>query len=68
MRRLYRTAVALVLCAGLTDASAADYPDRVRSYLDDAAKLCKEHGGTLRTPDERTVQLVDVNDEVMTTT
>lgn len=54
---------AALFCVTAATANAADYPDRVKSYLDDAAKLCKEHGGTLRTPDERTVQLVDVNDD-----
>lgn len=54
---------AALLCVTAATANAADYPDRVRSYLDDAAKLCKEHGGTLRTPDERTVRLIDVNDD-----
>jgi hypothetical protein len=54
---------AALFCVTAATANAADYPDRVRSYLDDAAKLCKEHGGTLRTPDGRTVQLVDVNDD-----
>jgi hypothetical protein len=60
---LSRIAIALVLCAGLTDAKGTEYPERVRSYLDDAAKLCKEHGGTMRTPDDRTVRLIDVNDD-----
>jgi len=47
----------------MTPVNAADYHWRVKAYLDDAAKLCREHGGTMRTPDDRTVQLIDVNDD-----
>ena len=54
---------AALFCVTAATANATEYHWRVKSYLDDAAKLCKEHGGTLRTPDERTVQLVDVNDD-----
>jgi len=63
MRNFKQIMTALFLCAGLTNANAADYPDRVQSYLEDAAKLCTEHGGTPRTPDDRTVRLIDVNDD-----
>jgi hypothetical protein len=63
MHRCKSMIAALLLCAGLADGDAAEYPERVRSFLDDAAKLCTEHGGTPRTPDDRTVRLIDVNDD-----
>lgn len=63
MQRIRRITVALLLCAATTGADASEYPDRVQSYLKEAAKLCTEHGGTLRTPDDRTVRLIDVNDD-----
>jgi hypothetical protein len=54
---------AALFCVTAATANAIEYHWRVKSYLDDAAKLCKEHGGTLRTPDDRTVRLIDVNDD-----
>ncbi len=54
---------ALLLCAVTVNATAAEYPDRLRSLLDSAAKLCTEHGGTPRTPDDRAVRLIDVDDD-----
>ncbi len=63
MSRIKPIMAALLLCAATESANAAEYHWRVKAYLDDAAKLCKEHGGTLRTPDDRTVRLVDVNDD-----
>ena len=56
MRHIGPIVAALFFYAACPDAKAADYPERVRSYLDSAAKLCTEHGGTLRTPDDRTVR------------
>jgi hypothetical protein len=63
MRKFHQMAIALLVCAWITDANAAEYPDLIRRHLEDATKLCSEHGGTMRTPDDRTVRLIDVNDD-----
>ena len=54
---------ALLLCAVTATATATEPNWRVKAYLDDAAKLCAQEGGVLRTPDDRTVRLIDVNDD-----
>jgi hypothetical protein len=55
---------ALLLCAVTSVANAAEYHWRVTSYIEDAVKLCKEHGGTPGTPDyEKLVRLTDVNND-----
>jgi hypothetical protein len=63
MHSLKSMIAALALCAGMANANAAEHPERVNLFLDSAAKLCAEHGATLRTPDDRTVRLIDVNDD-----
>jgi hypothetical protein len=47
----------------ITSANAAEHHWRVKAALENAAKLCREHGGTPRTPDDRVVRLIDVNDD-----
>lgn len=54
---------ALLLCVAAASANAADHHWRVKAKLEDAAKECAKRGGTLRTPDDRTVRLIDVNDD-----
>ena len=62
MRRMTAIAAAL-FCAATASASATQYPERVKSYLSEAAKLCAEHGGKPGRPNEKTVRLIDVNDD-----
>jgi len=55
--------VAILLCVASTGANTAEYHWRVKTKLENAAKDCAQYGGTLRTPDDRTVRLIDVNDD-----
>jgi hypothetical protein len=63
MSRITSITVALLLCAATAGAKATEPNWRIKAYLDGAAKLCTENGGVLRTPDDRTVKLIDVNDD-----
>ena len=63
MSRITSIMAALLLCAATASANAAEPNWRVKAYLEDAAKLCAREGGVLRTPDDRTVRLIDVNDD-----
>ena len=63
MSRIASITVALLLCAAMANANAAEVHWRVKAKLEDAAKDCAKYGGTLRTPDDRTVRLIDVNDD-----
>lgn len=64
MRHVKLITVALLLCAATTVANAAEYHWRVKAHIEDAVKLCKEHGGTPGTPDyDKLVRLIDVNDD-----
>ena len=54
---------ALLLCAATASANANESNWRVKASLDNAAKLCAQEGGVVRTPDDRTVKLIDVNDD-----
>ncbi len=64
MRRIKLITVALLLCAATTVANAAEYHWRVKANIEDAVTLCKEHGGTPRTPNyDKLVRLIDVNND-----
>jgi hypothetical protein len=64
MRFIKVIMAALLLCAATASANATEYHWRVKAYIDDAVKLCKEHGGTPGTPDyEKMVRLIDVNND-----
>ena len=64
MRRIRPIIAALLLCAASANANAAEYHWRVKASIDNALKLCKEHGGTPGTPDyDKLVRLIDVNND-----
>jgi hypothetical protein len=64
MRRVTAIAAAFFFCAASASAQPAEYHWRIKSYIEGAAKLCKEHGGTPGTPDfDKLVRLIDVNND-----
>ena len=64
MRHIGPIIAALLLCAASATENAAEYHWRVKASIDNAVKLCKEHGGTPGTPDyDKLVRLIDVNND-----